>query len=859
MKKIIALLLAAVMLPCTAFAEETEQETEVQVVSADERYDMLSALGIIKNYKDCADFYDIPYVSRGEFCSMIAGVLTDDVPNSGESCTLTDIAESEYKDGISYLWEKNIVSGTGDNEFSPELALTVEQALIVAVKALGYNFYVDNFAGETYISTAQKFGFADGIGGDYSEALEKDKLLTLMENIIDIEPFGVDMTEDNTFVFGTHKKGTVLEVYRRIYTDEGIMTSDVYTDGLRVKTDPKGTIEVNNTVYDNNPCQDKSEFLGMDVKLWYKSENGDKTALYVKPRDNKNKSVTIEEKNIDNVTAQRVEYRYGEKEKNMKISRALKVIYNGAAYLDYDIEDLKPKYGSLRLLDNNGDGTAEYAFVTSYELMWLDRYSALEKKIYNKLESGIDEISVLDPDVERSLYIEKDGEKTDRFGIGSKDVLLVTRSRGEGGDIIKIYASSNTVEGTLRAKRTNEDGETEIETDDGTYLLNPLTEEALEAGDSALVSPEAGTMYKFYLDFTGRIAAFEKSSEGGELYGYLKRIYDEDDDRYACKMFTQDGEWKKLMFAERVKYNGEYIDSEKIPNIFAPGGTAALQMVRYRLIRDEIKYIRTAEESDRYRENIFTTSGLREFMYVGTSKNLGDRYFFNGDAKIFVIPTDKSAADDDYKIEGPGILKTETARYNMEVYDADDFGHSSIFKLEQSLANINENNRSNVYYVVRSISRQVDENEEIISVLDCAGDGEDKVILTGKTENVFDGLKLGDVIQVSKDRKKYVTGTEKVFSIDDVGRLSDDGEPDMYNVSIDISGYVEAVDSSRNVLKMKINENGSVYLKNPNAPNVVLIEDGKVRTGTIKDLTAGSFIAGRVGYGTINDIVIYKN
>ena len=52
MKKIIALLLAAVMLPCTAFAEETEQETEVQVVSADERYDMLSALGIIKNYKD---------------------------------------------------------------------------------------------------------------------------------------------------------------------------------------------------------------------------------------------------------------------------------------------------------------------------------------------------------------------------------------------------------------------------------------------------------------------------------------------------------------------------------------------------------------------------------------------------------------------------------------------------------------------------------------------------------------------------------------------------------------------------------------------------------------------------------------
>lgn len=860
MKRLIAPVLCLSLLPGFVSAEEIAEEAPV--VHTDYRYDMMTALGIINNYEDIEEYFDIPYVSREEFCVAIASLITDDIPASGNACPFIDIGDSAYKNAITYLYDMNIVSGVSGEEFHPELAITIEEATILAVRTLGYDFYAENFENETYRSVASKYGFLKGMGGDLSKAMDKTAFLTFLENVIDIEPFGVEMSNQaGKPIYGTHNEGTILELYRSIYTDEGIMTENAYTGELSVKTNESDTLVVNDVFYDDDSAQDKSDFLGMYVTVYYELEDGDRTALYIIPDDKKNNELTIEAKDLtEGITSEAVTYEYGNKTKKAKLSRALKVFYNGAAYTDYTLDELIPEYGTLRLVDNNNDGIYEYAFVTSYDIIWLDRYSALEKKLYNRFKTAMDEVTVKDPDVERNLYIEKDGEVTDRFGVSTKDVLLITESKNEGDKIVKIYASSKTVDGTLTSNKVNEYGEREFTVDGEVYLLNPLTEKAMKAEDSGLINIEIGNAYRFYLDVNGKIAAFDESTENTLKYGYMKKMYSDEEERFYCKVFTEDGLWKEYRFAEKVRYNDESVKDEFLYDDLAPAGITSAQMIRYKLSGGDIKRIDTAVVSDKYRKDKFTTSGLQEFMYVWSTQNLGDRYFFNSGAKIFVIPTDKGAADDDYQIRTSGMLETESKRYSMEVYDEDDFGHSSIFKLEQSVSQMKTNNTTNSYSIVRSTGHMVDEDDVIRSTVECSASGEEKVVYYGYDATTFDGLKLGDVIKISKNLQGYVIGYTLVCSVDNVGSITDAGEPDMYNASIDIRGYVEDVDASRGVMKMRINDKGTVYVKNSNAnPNVTLVDGSKLRSGTMNDIKAGDFVAVRMTYGYIADVVIYRD
>lgn len=859
-RRLLALLLGITLFPAYVTAEElpvadTSAENVVEQ-QTDDRFHLFKALGIIKDYKDETDYFDIPYVSRGEYCTMMSLMINDTVP-AGTECPFIDIEDNKNKEAIAYLFGMDIASGMNSEEFKPELAITVEHAVIIASRLLGYDFFVENYPGTTYREVAQKYKLLKNISGELTEAMTKTQLLILLENIIDAEPFGVNISDDKA-LYGIHEDGTVLGLYKDIYKTEGVMTENAYTDEIGIKNSKNATVVVDDVTYWDDAYQDKTDFLGKYVDIYYKEENGDKTALYLVTDEKKTTELFLTPDIIpEPITTEAVVYEDGVKLKKAKLSRALKVVYNGVAYTDYKIEELKPEYGELRLIDNNADEIFDYAFVTSYELMWFDRYSALDKKFYNKFASGMTEVYVDDPQIERNMYIESDGEVTDRFGISAGNILLVAESRNDGEKVIKIIGSSDVLDGTLTSNTVNDYGVRELVIDGEVYLVNPETDKRYASGDAALASLEIGKSYTFYFDATGRVAAFVKGSNA-ELYGYANRYYMHEDDRFSVKVFTENGEWKRYYFAEKLRVNGEAVKDETAFDILAPGGITSPQMIKFRIVNEELKQVATPIVTDEYKKDAFTTSGLKEFMYVGATKNLGDRYFFNSGAKIFVIPTNRDAGDDDYKIETSGILRTETVRYNMEVYDADEFGHSSIFKLETTSGAVNTNSGSYPYHVIRSVGKEVNEKDEVVGFIECAADGEDEIVYYGKDENIFDGLKTGDIIQIEKNANGFVDGYTEVYKNTQFGTLYDDGQPDMYNVSIDIRGYVLGIDASRYVMKLNINAT-PVYIKSNSAPNVVMVEGSKVRTGTFNDIRMGDYIVGRVGYGQISDVVIIRN
>ena len=116
---------------------------------------------------------------------------------------------------------------------------------------------------------------------------------------------------------------------------------------------------------------------------------------------------------------------------------------------------------------------------------------------------------------------------------------------------------------------------------------------------------------------------------------------------------------------------------------------------------------------------------------------------------------------------------------------------------------------------------------------------------------------MGDIIQIETDAQNRVINYTTVYDESLFGTLSNDGQGDMYNVSIDIRGYVLDLDPARYVVKLNIN-NDQVFIKSNSAPNVVMVAGGKVRTGTFNDIKPGDYIVGRVGYGQMSDIVVIR-
>lgn len=203
MKKILSLALALVMvfglLPMAFAAEEPTAE----VSQYQEFIDFLKLPGINIYHGTAADEdgadEDVTRWQMALFVSrLVTGETEDDywktnVNDSG----FTDVEKFEGSSeatlgAISFASQKGIVNGIGDGLFDPTADVTYQDAIVMIVRALGYNYKSSGYPW-SYINKARELGVLEGISGiGYTQAAPRGVVAVLLYNAFFAE------TEDGT-------------------------------------------------------------------------------------------------------------------------------------------------------------------------------------------------------------------------------------------------------------------------------------------------------------------------------------------------------------------------------------------------------------------------------------------------------------------------------------------------------------------------------------------------------------------------------------------------------------------------------------------------------------------------------------
>ena len=246
MKKILSLVLAMLMIISmvpAVFAAETESESDYQAA-----IDYLAAIGLWKGYGDGEDGSD-DQVLRYQMALFTARMSTGrvdkaywetDVNDSG--FTDIDALDAEGLGGVTYAAQQGIVNGIGGGEFAPFDNVTYRDAIVMIVRALGFNYPASGYPW-SYINKARELGVLDGITGvTYTVEVKREVIAQLLYNALNAEIAGATLAET---AFGVAETIVMVTATEQIVYGAGasksIKSGMVRVAALDVDGEPMGT------------------------------------------------------------------------------------------------------------------------------------------------------------------------------------------------------------------------------------------------------------------------------------------------------------------------------------------------------------------------------------------------------------------------------------------------------------------------------------------------------------------------------------------------------------------------------------------------------------------------------------------
>ncbi len=152
----------------------------------------LTELGVITGYDD-GSFCPEREITRTEFCALMARTLGcdkntyvfDDIP-------FVDVKSDYWGEWcISYCYEKKLINGMGNDEFWPAAMVTMEQAVKMAVCAIGKEEEAQGIIGDKwydgYIKTANKYNLFYKVDGEIGKPAVRSDIAQIVYNMLDTE------------------------------------------------------------------------------------------------------------------------------------------------------------------------------------------------------------------------------------------------------------------------------------------------------------------------------------------------------------------------------------------------------------------------------------------------------------------------------------------------------------------------------------------------------------------------------------------------------------------------------------------------------------------------------------------------
>ena len=704
LKRLITALLAFVMiLTCVGiptFAADFSDITDSKVAEA---VDKLVGFNIITGYED-GTFRPDNQITRAEFAAIVTRYkgIADSLPAdavTGFADLDSDSSRAWARPYVKAAVDAKIINGFDDGTFRAGEPVTYEQAVKMLVCAAGYEVVAQSELNKIkitnpnatwsagYIAAANKHGITKGvITAQITQPASRGVVAVLTSNTIDVP----ELKENEDGTFEKVEEGETDQTTKEI---KGIV-SGTYLTGLDAATvdlgqneimigtgEDKQTYELTNELRDSLNFED---LIGKNVVAYY-----DKFDRQINKINQRNNTTTvIKEQDVISINGDTVKY-YNENGKSESVSLSgYTKIYNGKYYPAADLEN-DFKNGQIELIEAGGQKIAK---ITSYQVFVVQSktFNDNEERVYfkyNKLYNGnayydFPAATSSKPEV----YV--NGAKKEVAGslFNEWTVINLLESPNVGGNKInRMYVTSGAKTGKItegideERKVVMNDKEIYLTYD---YSVNP----------HRVTNFELNNTYTYYLDYTGQIAAVNKSAATTSTnyeYGYITGADDEE-----IGLILKDGTHTVVTMRKNVKIDSVSTPRDEVKTKLGKiatliGSSECYQPAKYYISGNELVALDTVANGYTDGEpSLATAVGTNSddtFVHNDSANSViakadqvtigGTLYNFSSTTKVIYVPDTKSSTSD-YSVMSPSTAFAVGTNRKIEVFGADPEGRT---------------------------------------------------------------------------------------------------------------------------------------------------------------------------------------
>ena len=693
MRKITALLMAFCLM--LTLGVSAADYIDLDDIGYSYEFEVLEQLGIMKGFDD-ATYRPAQEVTRSEFAQQAAALFR--LEAEAQEIFADVPASHEAAGAVTALVQTGMISK--GERFRPDDNIRLSEAVKILLCGMGYGPLADVRGGypSGYLNVANSLKLLSGISGDTVNRASMARFLyrCLNTKVLDIVSVGTEAE------LATDPDKTVLTQIWHMKLLTGLFTDDGTTSVSGISKRLKDAILLGDTLISTGDNTDWQGLVGYQVHAYVYDDAGDYTLGAIIPAPNRNEVVELLPEDIDSASMSSISATVEENEEKFQLDDNYILIYNNEYATGFGAEVLRPAEGSVRLLDNDGDGVYDIVFVidaVDYIVRGVNYAAetivvALEETVNLKDDKDDNDKDDEDKDTkklkDKHYQVIIDGKAKDLSAIGSGDVVSLAESKG---DQVTLYCSPTRVSGVLTE-------------DSGQYIT--IGDKAYRK--SAYFKNEnftVGNSYSASISYSGKLVKLTSVSST-EKYGFLMGVQTEPgiSGDVSFKILSQDNEIVTPKCASKVRINYKVTkekdneeseddrkndgdDTEENEDTY--GGVLVTpdkilernpelrnqQLVMY-LLNDkgELTGIKIAEDATGVGINTeafsldkdVVNTKIRIYKY-----NIGINYRAGSGTTIFRVPYENqmaSAEDEDYSAGGLNTLSTDISYENFKLYDA---------------------------------------------------------------------------------------------------------------------------------------------------------------------------------------------
>lgn len=764
MKKIISLILCAILIltafGCEAFAfGSVDQDRD-----SDSEYVFLSELGLLTDEFE-ANYVPAAKITRGEFVAMAVKLI-----NAGKIETeinFTDVTPADkYYQILKSAVASGLVTGKSGGCFNADENISFYDAVVILMRALGYDTAAQYAGGYPagYLKKAGETGLTKNMSLD-SEYINRKEVLTLFSRAVNCPVYEIVAINGGTVQYSSESEETVLSIYYGIDRYEGELRaiSGFCLENVSLKDNE---VLIDDTIY-KSKNKISEDIVGANV-YYYVSRDDNKVITCVKTDDNSN-ILKLNPETISEFSGNSYVYFDGDKERIAKFDTSYDVVYNAGTASGLSDDEFVPSIGLVSLYDHDGNGKYEIIRIESYTTVVIDSVNIRKETFTDKYTGNKYDLSQYD-----SYNI------SDEFGNtltleSLREYDVISMCMPKDFSTVRIIYSNSEVYGAIEGI-TDKGGVTKL----------------VVFGEEKNLTPEAATLINDFkvgsrvaisYDFMGNIACMRHESNVYKS-GYMVAVSKGNglDASPEFKIFSENGEMEILTTEKKVIVDGIRVEVDKLYSYFTDEyNEFCPQIIRYTQSNGCLTEIDTADEtSEDGLKSVYKcyNNGKAEktLWYSVYSKTFGGKVVPSAGAVYFSIPLNPSG-DEDYLIFDTTKFDDRNS-YSVDAYTTDSESLTSdifvMYRSDGGVSNIPVNARA---MLVESVTDVVDNNGEHTKKINGMYMGRyasyvvrDEYILN-KIYDISDSSKIhtlgyGDVIRFSTDYNDRISEIQLLYQYD---------------------------------------------------------------------------------------------